>query len=135
MIADESAGSAVQLENIDWQVAGFGSVPIAGNLGDYDIFFRLISDGRRMRAFDGCNAIWANYRITDKQLQFVNVGRTEWKCSRAQEQRDAFIKLLASSAKWGVVGERLELYDTTDQLVVGFERSGELTLRNADKRD
>ena len=132
LIANERKGSAAKLENIDWRVIGFGRLPVPETLGSHDMFFRLRSDGRRMRAFDGCNGIWANYRVTDEELQFVNVGRTEWTCSKAPEHRDAFMKLLASSGRWSVIGERLELYNTRDQLLVRFERSGEMRKTTSD---
>jgi heat shock protein HslJ len=124
IVVNQSTGSGTKLENIDWRVIGLAQ-PFPESPGGYDMFFRLRSDGRKMSAFDGCNGIWGNYRITDQQVQFVNLGRTEWTCSNAPEHRDVFMKLLASSSRWSLIGEGLELYNTRDQLLVRFERSSE----------
>jgi heat shock protein HslJ len=88
-----------------------------------------------MRAFDGCNGIWGNYRIRDEQLQFIKVGRTDWTCSQPREQRDALMKLLAVSSRWSVFGQQLDLYDTRGQLLIRFESMGEANVRNTNRRN
>jgi len=129
VVVNNQNHSAPNVENIDWKVIRFGNLAVQENLEGLEMYFRLRSDGRRMRAFDGCNGIWGNYRITDKQIDFVNVGRTEWTCSQPM-QRDAFMKLLASSSRWSVLGEHLDLYSAGDQLLVRLRRSDEVNLRD-----
>src|ERR1043166_5011494 len=129
-VMNPSNGSAANLENIDWQVIGFGKLRMSEALPDREMYLRLRSDGRRMRAFDGCNGIYANYRLSDEQLHFVNVGRTDWVCSEAPEQLDLFMKLLASSASWSVFGAELELYDAKNELLVRFRSGRETESRN-----
>jgi heat shock protein HslJ len=135
VVVNNRSHPAPNVENIDWKVIWFGNLATQETLERHEMYLRLRSDGRRMRAFDGCNGIWGNYRIRDEQLQFVKVGRTDWTCSQPREQRDALMKLLSVSSRWSVFGQHLDLYNTRGQLLIRFESMAEANAGNTNRRN
>ena len=69
------------------------------------------------------------YTLDGGRLTFGQMAGTMMACPQGMEQEKAFHDALAQTARWRIVGERLELFDDAGNLAAQFEAASAPQMR------
>ena len=78
-------------------------------------------EGNRLVGSGGCNRFAGSYEQKGADLKFGPIAATRMACADEMATEDAFLAALSSTAKWKITGERLELADAQDKVLVTLE--------------
>ena len=83
----------------------------------------LLLDKERASGSAGCNSYGGEYQQKGTQLSFDQIMQTLMACADAavMEQESTYTQTLSQVTSYQIVGDRLELMDTTEEIVLVFE--------------
>ncbi len=113
--------STAELENTYWKLVRLGDQPVIVSPGRQEPHLRLVSEGRKAQGFAGCNRLLGAYELEGQKLRFAHLATTRMACPDEMEPEHAFLRALESTARWNILGEHLELYDSGGTLLARFE--------------
>jgi heat shock protein HslJ len=118
-------GSAAPLEKTYWQAIEIAGKPVAGDSNrDVHLVFEA---GERVSGSDGCNRVTGTYQLTGTGIKFGPLLGTQLACRQGAEVERAFRTALVNATQWRIVGNRLELSDAANMLLVRFESRADRT--------
>jgi len=113
--------STAALENTYWKLLRLGDQPVIVSSDRPEPYLRLVPEGRKAQGFAGCNQLLGTYELEGQKLRFVHLATTRMACLDGMEPEQAFLSALESTARWNILGEHLELYDSGGTLLARFE--------------
>ena len=113
--------STAELENAYWKLVRLGDQPVIVSPGRQEPHLRLDAEGRKAQGFAGCNRLLGVYELEGQKLRFAHLATTRMACPDGMEPEQAFLSALESTARWNILGEYLELYDSGGTLLARFE--------------
>ena len=113
--------STAELENTYWKLVRLGDHPVIVGPGGREPHLRLVSEGRKAQGFAGCNQLLGTYELEAQKLRFAHLATTRMACPDGMEAEQVFLSALESTARWNILGEHLELYDSGGTLLARFE--------------
>jgi len=113
--------SAAQLENTDWKLVRLHGHPVSRPTGRQETYLRLVSDGKKLQGFAGCNRLTGGYVLEEKRIRIIDLATTRMACDDLMEEEKEFLNALALAATWKIHGNHLELYGADGQVRGRFE--------------
>jgi copper homeostasis protein (lipoprotein) len=123
------APSTASLENTHWKLMRLGTEDVTVADPQREPYLILQSDQKRVAGSGGCNRLMGSYTLDGERLTFGQMAGTLMACPQGMEQEKAFHDALAQTARWGIVGERLELFDDAGNLAAQFEAASAPQMR------
>jgi len=114
-------GTAASLENTYWKVISIGGAVVT--VGDRQREPHLLlhpADGR-FSGHGGCNALNGSYSLDGDRIRFKQTAATMMACPEGMEQEQALHQALASVEAWRINGQRLDLLDDSDKVIMQLE--------------
>jgi heat shock protein HslJ len=100
-----------RLENTRWELVELNGNPIAAPMGQPEPHLRLISEGRSLQGYGGCNTMRGGYELAGEKLRFTQIGTTRMTCPDPfMNQEGEFLRALESADSFKIIGNQLELY-------------------------
>lgn len=122
--APTQGATTFSLEDTHWVMVSLrgnpvaaGAAPGAGRAPD----LMLLSSGRRVTAYGGCNRLMGTYRHDGAALGFGPMTGTRMACPATMELESTYVATLQAVARWRVSGDRLQLLDTQQAVIAEFE--------------
>ena len=105
------SGNMDELLNRHWKLLEINGKKalVFDNQTETHIMLQKEQDAYRLSGSDGCNRLVGTAKITEKDLQFGNLGSTMMLCPQGAEQSAEFTKTLSEVNGWRVFGDVLEL--------------------------
>jgi copper homeostasis protein (lipoprotein) len=118
----DPATADASLENTRWNLIRLGTEDVQ-TIEDAQREPHLIlqPDQRRVAGSGGCNRLTGSYTLEGERLTFGQTAGTMMACPNGMEQEKAFHEALARVARWRIVGDRLELFDSAGNVAALFE--------------
>lgn len=116
-----SQASNAQIENIHWILVRLRDRAILPDIGNSQVYIRLLPQGNMMEGFGGCNRVRGHYEMGGEDIRFTSLTRTRKVCPERMEKEEAFIKALEMATKWNIAGESLELRSNSGEVLGRFE--------------
>ena len=113
--------ATASLVNTYWKLQSIGGQPATVTENQREPHFVLHIDERRVAGFAGCNQLMGRYETTGATLRFEDLGSTLMACEHGMEMEGAFLLALRDTARWKIVGEKLELFDEAGKSLAKFE--------------
>lgn len=112
---------ALPLENTYWRAVTLAgqSVP-AQEEARREAHLQFTAEGR-VTGSDGCNRVMGTYALKGETITFGPIAGTKMACSDSAATERAFGDALARSARWTIVGSRLELSAASGPPLAVFE--------------
>lgn len=85
---------------------------------------RLVSAGRKVEGFTGCNGLQAHYESAGRNVRFVGLATTRKFCPGLMEQERAFLNGLERTRYWKLEDGRLVLMSEAHEAVLLFKAQG-----------
>jgi copper homeostasis protein (lipoprotein) len=104
----------------DWKLTYLGEVPAEHFAGQREAHIVLHEDNR-VSGSDGCNLLNGGYTRDGDRLAFSRLATTMMACPQGAEQERGFHQALASTVRYRIVSEYLELLDGTGAVLVRLE--------------
>jgi heat shock protein HslJ len=82
--------------------------------------FTLRSQDRRVGGSGGCNSLLGSYELDGNTLTFSKMATTQMACVEGEDTEKSFLDALAQVQAWRIVGEHLELFDASGNLLARF---------------
>ncbi|MDF0674813.1 MAG: META domain-containing protein [Nitrospira sp.] len=82
---------------------------------------RLVSDGRKVEGFTGCNGLHGHYELEGRNVRFVGLATTRKLCPGLMEQERAFLNGLERTRYWKAEDGRLVLMSEAREALLLFE--------------
>ena len=116
-----STTASPDLRSTRWQLAALGdkAVPVADTQRAAHMI--LQADSKQLTGSGGCNRMFGVYELNGDALRFSGIGSTKMACPSGMDIETAFLPTLLKVAKWRVVGQQLELSDSTGMVLARFE--------------
>lgn len=83
--------------------------------------FVFRSQDSRVTGFGGCNNLTGAYRLNGDELTFGGVAATRKACVQGMETEAALLSVPGKIRRWKIVGQHLELYDASGNMLARFE--------------
>lgn len=112
---------AARLDNTYWKVVRLAGRPVPRPAGGQEIHMRLISDGRKVQGFAGCNRFLGSYELEDNRIRFIGLATTRMACADSMEAEKEFLNALSEAGTWKILGNHLELYGSDGKVLGRFE--------------
>jgi copper homeostasis protein (lipoprotein) len=119
----ESCGArmtTVELAGVDWNLTRLGDVAVVVAEPRRQPSLTLTADGR-VAGFDGCNRLAGSYQVTGRSIAFSQLASTKMACIDGMEHEAAFAAALEREASYRILGQHLELYSASGELLARFE--------------
>ena len=81
----------------------------------------LRSQDRRLGGSGGCNRLLGSYELDGDTLAFGKMAATKIACGQGMDTEKSFLDALMQVKTWKIVGEHLELFDASGNLLARFE--------------
>ena len=81
----------------------------------------LAPDSKQVSGSGGCNRMFGVYELTGANLHFSGVGSTKMACKGGMDTETQFLGSLLHVRTWKIVGQQLELSDSTGAVLARFE--------------
>jgi copper homeostasis protein (lipoprotein) len=81
----------------------------------------LRSEQNRVTGFGGCNTVAGSYKLNGAEITFMGAAATRRACPQGMDLEAAFFAALNKVRRWKIIGQHLELYDSTGNTVARFE--------------
>jgi copper homeostasis protein (lipoprotein) len=111
----------VELENTYWKLTRLGDEPVFLGEQQREPHLVLHSGDGTVTGFGGCNRLTGSYSVDGASIGFSEMASTTMACAEGADTERAFSDALASARSWRMIGEHLDLYDGTGNLVARFE--------------
>ena len=111
----------VELQNTYWKLTRLDDQPVL--LGDQqrEPHMVLHSGDGRVAGFGGCNQLTGSYSVEGSTIAFSDIASTMMACADGADTEREFSAALANARSWRMIGEHLDLFDGTGDLVARFE--------------
>ena len=120
--APPPAVPGVSLENTHWHLVQVAGQPPAITPADRtEPYFILMSDGRQMQGFGGCNRMGGPYETDGSSLRFGAVHSTKMACTDPRNPEAGFMQALEATAGTRITDDKLELLDATGAALATFQ--------------
>ena len=116
---------SVPLEETTWLLTSVNGQRYHNEFGDRPIYMKLISEGRRLVGYTGCNQIMSSYQIDDGTLVFGQIGATKVFCAGMMSIESEVIAALSRVTNYRITGSMLEL-STGAELIAVFVATAEI---------
>jgi putative lipoprotein len=124
--AHPAAGSRhrpAKLEGREWSLVELGGKPANASLDGKTPNLLLNANDRRLSGSGGCNRLVGGYELRGQSLHFTPAGLTRMACpEHLMTQEQAFVTALQSTTSYRIVGDTLELSDSS-QVLARFKSS------------
>jgi len=104
-----------------WRPVELENQPVALGAGERELHMVLVSEGKEVRGYSGCNRFTGSFEQEGDQLNFRQMASTSRVCAQGMEQEMKFLKALNKTHKYEIRGDTLSLYDDTHRQIVHFE--------------
>jgi copper homeostasis protein (lipoprotein) len=113
--------SSAPLENTYWKLTRLGDnrVFVAGD--QREPHFVLDGKSKRIAGSGGCNRLTGTYQQKGNRLMLGKIGSTFMACAAAMETEREFLATLERVRSWNILGQQLELFDSSGTLLARFE--------------
>ncbi|MBI1799523.1 MAG: META domain-containing protein [Candidatus Eisenbacteria bacterium] len=113
--------SAPGLENTPWRLVRLGDRAAGAGAGGRAIQVTLVSKERIVQGFSGCNRVTGGYALSGQKLRFGTLASTRMACAEGMDLEAAFLRALESTARWNILGQRLELVDSAGVILARLD--------------
>jgi copper homeostasis protein (lipoprotein) len=120
----ESCGAQLataNLENTYWKLTRLGNDAVIVGEKQREPHVILRSQNRRVSGSGGCNSLLGSYELNGDTLTFSKMATTQMACGEGEDTAKSFLEALAQVKTWKIVGEHLELFDASGNLLARFE--------------
>jgi heat shock protein HslJ len=117
----DTGSSTASLENTYWRLVRIGTQAVKVAPQQREPYLTLQPQQMRVTGYGGCNQMTGRYSLNGQKLTFSQVAGTMMACVHGMQEEQAFYKALTSTARWQIVGERLQLYDASGRSVAQFQ--------------
>jgi putative lipoprotein len=114
------APAGPDLRSTRWQLVALGDKPVTVADGQRTPHIILQAGSKQMSGSGGCNRMFGVYELNGEALRFSGVGSTKMACPGGMDIESAFLPALLKVAKWRIVGQQLELSDSTGAVLARF---------------
>jgi copper homeostasis protein (lipoprotein) len=104
----------------DWKLTYLGEVPAEHFKDQRDVHI-VLGEDKRITGSDGCNLLNGGFTLEGDRLAFSRIATTMMACPQGAEQEQRFHRALASTARYRLVYEYLELMDGAGVVLARFE--------------
>jgi copper homeostasis protein (lipoprotein) len=111
----------VELENTYWKLTRLGDEPVFLGEQQREPHLVLHSGDGKVAGFGGCNRLTGSYSIDGSTIAFFDIASTMMACADGADTEREFSAALANARSWRLLGEHLDLFDGTGDLVARFE--------------
>lgn len=108
------------LEETTWYLTSVNGRHVVVEPGVQPIYIELLTEGKRLVGYTGCNQIMSRYRINGGTLVFGQIGATKVYCREIMDIEREVIDALSRVTNYRITGSMLEL-STGAELVAIFE--------------
>lgn len=109
------------LENTYWKVLSILGDEVLVVEQQREPHLILHPDDRRVTGHGGCNSLLSRYEIRDDQIRFEPFAGTMMACPDGMDQEESMLQALGKVVRWRVSGERAQLLDEQDTVVLSLE--------------
>jgi len=114
-------GTTASLENTYWKVTAIRGEAVRVPARQREPHIILHPADKRVSGRGGCNSLVGNYETRGGQIRFLRMAGTMMACPEGMEQEQAMYQALGTVVRWRISGERLELMDDNDTVVLELE--------------
>jgi putative lipoprotein len=108
------------LEKTHWKATELDGKPVTAAGSTREVYILLGGTGR-VGGSDGCNRIIGSYVLTGDGIKFGALAGTQMACPNTADTERGLRKALSGATRWSIVGDRLELLDSTGGRLAQFE--------------
>lgn len=112
--------SAATLRNTYWKLVALNGIPATVPAGGREVHLVLAAAEPRVTGSGGCNRVAGTFELDGTQLRFVGMAGTRMACPDGMEQEAAFLRMLATVARFRLAGDALTLADDKGKAVAKF---------------
>jgi len=109
------------LRSTRWQLVALGDKAVAVADAQRAAHIILQADSKQLTGSGGCNRMFGGYELSGDALRFSGIGSTKMACASGMDIETAFLPALLKVVKWRVVGQQLELSDSTGTVLARFQ--------------
>lgn len=116
-----AAGATSPLQETYWKLTRLEGKPVivAPNQQEPNLVFRKADN--LVTGSGGCNNLTGTYRLKGNEVTFSAIAVTRRACVTGMDIEGALFAAIAKVQSWKILGEHLELYDTSGKMVARFE--------------
>ena len=118
---DTSAAAITDIRNTRWNLVALGDKPVTASDAQRTAHLMFAPDSKQVTGSGGCNRMFGVYELNGGNLRFSGVGSTKMACKSGMDTENQFLGSLLHVKTWKIVGQQLELSDSTDTVVARFE--------------
>lgn len=107
----------------EWRLITVDDRPVQTGSGPR-AHLRLVSDGRKVEGFTGCNSLQAHYESAGRSMSFVGLATTRKFCPGLMEQERAFLNGLERTRYWKLKDGGLVLMSEAREALLLFRAEG-----------
>jgi heat shock protein HslJ len=119
--AVDSASAGPALRGTDWRLVALGDKQVTVADSNRSPRILLQPGSKQMTGSGGCNRMFGVYELNGDALRFSGVGSTKMACKDGMDTEAAFLAALLRVKRWKLVGQQLELSDSTGMALARFE--------------
>ena len=116
-----STTASPDLRSTRWKLVALGDKAVAVADTQRAPHIILQADSKQLTGSGGCNRMFGVYELNGDALRFSGIGSTKMACPSGMDIETAFLPTLLKVAKWRVVGQQLELSDSTGMVLARFD--------------
>jgi len=109
------------LENTYWKLTRLGDHPVIVAARQREPHLILKPEAQLVGGSAGCNRWRGTYRVQGSSLAFDRMVTTEMACLEGMDTEQAFLAALAQVRSWKILGQHLEVFDASGNLLARFE--------------
>jgi putative lipoprotein len=110
----------MDLFDTEWRLIKIGDRLVQAGSGPR-AHLRLVSDGRKVEGFTGCNGMQGHYELASRNVRFVGLATTRKLCPGLMEQERAFLNGLERTRYWKAENGELVLMSEDHEAVLLFK--------------
>jgi|SRR5882672_5763842 len=112
---------AMPLVDTHWRLAQLGDEVIDNPPGERDVHIVLQSKDPTVTGNAGCNSMFGAYALNGDSIRFDQMGGTRMFCQGRMNLEQKFLAIFATITRWKIVGQTLQLFDSSGAVVATFE--------------
>jgi heat shock protein HslJ/uncharacterized lipoprotein YbaY len=109
------------LQETHWKLTRIEGKPVivTPNQPEPNLVFR--TEGNLVTGSGGCNNLTGTYTVKGNEIVFSAIAVTRRACITGMDTEGNFFSAIGKVHSWKILGEHLELYDTSGKMVARFE--------------
>ena len=113
--------ASVPLENTHWKLTRLGGKAVTVTAKQREPYFVLDNKTKRIAGFGGCNRFAGTYQQNGDRLTFGKMAMTFMACPEEMDTERDFAAALEQVRSWKILGDHLELFDSSGSLLARLE--------------